>query len=184
LSTFDNEEFAIINKMPMANDSLQFYQMGEEGNPRDAYELHITPHMKRLVFRDFTISNKYPNNIVLVKHLGVCVVHDMRRDDQSDSFQVTVSPFVKQEDFYQGVPCNSSDFSIFMVTGGQDVRRRKAVNSKDIANQFVCLPFEKTVNLDDEPTENAEQPASAAIANLDKKRCVWVCIPLMHGLFE
>jgi hypothetical protein len=161
--------------------------MGEEGNPKDAYEMHTTRHMKRLIYRDFTISTKYPNNIVLVKKLGVCVVHDMNRDTDSDSFQVLLSPFVKQDDFFQGTPCNSSDFSIFMVSGGIDATKRQKVNANDIVNQFVCLMYEKSVSLDNQQNNALEQPAhpsTVAIANLDKKKTAWVCIPLMHALFQ
>jgi hypothetical protein len=156
---------------------LKFYQMGEEGNPPDAYELHTTAHMKRLVFRDYTISNKYPNNIVLVKNLGVCVVHDMRMDRQTDSFRVLVTPFETQEDFFTGKPCNSSAFDIFMCSGGNDAAKRQTVDAKDILNQFVCLLHQNEVN----------QPESSAASDahlLDKKKSVWVCIPLMHGLFQ
>jgi hypothetical protein len=181
LSTFDSKEFAIINPIPMQQPNLKFYQMGEEGNLPDAYELHTTRHMKRLVFRDFTISNKYPNNIVLVKNLGVCVVHDMRLDRQSDSFRVLLSPFVKQEDFFQGKPCNSSEFWIFMVSGGIDATKRTTVNAKDILNQFVCLLYEKVVDVN---AAAQVQSSAANSANLDKKKTVWVCIPLMHALFQ
>jgi hypothetical protein len=174
--------------MPMRDESLEFYQMGEEGNARDAYELHTTRNMKRLVFRDFTVSNKYPNNIVLAKDLGVCVVHDIRYDRYLDSFQVSLSPFTKQEDFYQGAPCNSSEFNIFMVSGGMDITKRKTVDSRQIKNQFVCLMYEKVVNIQDAQPKNIQQqenqPAAAARANLDKQKSVFVCVPLMHGLFE
>jgi hypothetical protein len=47
----------------------------------------LTPrYMKRLVFQDFITLNKYPNNIVLVKNLGISVVHDKQLDRESDSF--------------------------------------------------------------------------------------------------
>jgi hypothetical protein len=186
-STFNNEEFGVINPMPRRgkHDDPQFYQMGEEGNPPDAYELHVTRKMKRLVFRDFTISTKYPNNIVLVKDMGVCVVHDMRYDEPSDSFKVLLSPFVQQDDFFTGRPCNSSDFSIFKVTGGTDKTKRKSVDANEIVNQFVALVFDNTPLTDVERKQlQNQQPSAKATASLDKAKVVWVCIPLMHALFQ
>lgn len=189
LSTFNDEEFGIINPivMPAADgeSDLQCYQMGEEGNPRDAYELHCTRFMKRLIFRDFTISTKYPNNIVLVKDLGVCVVSDISLDKESDSFQVKLAPFEKQGNFFTGSPCDSSIFHIYMVSGGINTKRRKTVNANDIVNQFVCLLYKKVVDVDADPEDEARQhPSDIAKVNLDKKKSIWVCVPLMHALFD
>lgn len=187
LSTFKEEEFAIINPIVMSagQSDLQFYQMGEEGNPRDAYELHCTRFMKRLIFRDFTIATKYPNNIVLVNDLGVCVVSDISLDKESDSFQVKLAPFVKQADFFKGSPCDSSSFHIYMVSGGVDNKKRKSVNANDIVNQFVCLLYKRVVDIDADIAEEARQhPSDVARVNLDKTKSIFVCIPLMHALFE
>jgi hypothetical protein len=184
--------------------------MGEEGNPADAYELQITPHMKRLVFRDFIVSTKYPNNVVLVqgdytddnnaptsaeqesadghpstaprpkKDLGVCVISDLRFDKETDAFKLTVAPFAKQGDFYSGVPCNSSEFNIYMVTGGVDQSQRKEIDSSCVKTQFVCLMLEKFVA--NEQSGNASAAQNDVRPALDKTRTTWVCTPLMHSV--
>jgi hypothetical protein len=169
----------------------EYYQMGEEGNKPDAYELQTTAHMKRLIFRDFTISTRYPNNIVLVRgdniDMGVCVVGNLRYDLEADTFKVLVSPFVKQGDFYTGVPCNSSDFNIYLVSGGVDHSKRQEVDSKLIVTQFVCLLFEKHVT-DSHSISNEATTSSSLNDNpshhrmLDKTLTSWVCTPLMHSI--
>ena len=183
LSTFDNEQFGIINPVAQLPQGIEFYQMGEEGNSPGPYEMHTTRYMQRLVFRDFTISNKYPNNVVLVKHLGVCVVHKLVLDRKTDSFQAILSPFVKQTDFFRGSPCNSSDFDIYRVFGGLgDARNRKWVNANDIVNQFVCILSKKVVDVDADRTEEAQlHPTQIARRDLNKQQSEWVCIPLIHG---
>lgn len=193
LSTFNDDEFGVINRMPVPQKSLgfdhavDFYQMGEEGNSRDPYELHTTRYMKRLAFRDFTISTKYPNNVVLVKALGVCAVNDIFLDREADAFRVVVTPFAKQTDFFKGTPCNSSDFQIYMVYGGLNVKRRATTDAKDIINQFVCLLYKKAVNVDadmEEYTNVSTQPSTVAAAMFDKRQSVFVCMPLLHALFS
>ena len=111
------EKFAIINRIEgrVTRDKM-YFQMGEEGNAPDAYEMHVTRFMTRLVYRDFTISDRYPNNIVLVNDMGVCVVQNIKYEEKSDAFFLTVSPFKHQTDFYTGYPCNSTDFSIYSRT--------------------------------------------------------------------
>jgi hypothetical protein len=167
--------------------------MGEEGNKPDAYELQTTPHMKRLIFRDFTVSTRYPNNIVLVRgygiDMGVCVISNLRYDSETDTFKVLVSPFVQQRDFYTGVPCNSSDFNIYLVSGGVDQSKRREVDSKLIVTQFVCLLFEKHVVTDSNSTSNVATTSSCLTDNpssqhrmLDKTLTSWVCTPLMHSV--
>lgn len=179
-STFDVNEFGMINLIPNLDPSLKFYQMGEEGNAHDAYEIQATRNMKRLIFRDFTISTKYPNNVVLVEdaNIGtsatVCVVTDIRLDEVSDSFRVTVSPFHKQGDFYQGFPCNSSDFHIYLVTGGINTTKKCEINANSIKTQFVCLLFERSVTV-------ADFQVGGGAAHLNKSKLSWVCIPLLHG---
>jgi hypothetical protein len=170
----------------------EYYQMGEEGNKPDAYELQTTNYMKRLIFRDFTVSTRYPNNIVLVRgneiDMGVCVISDLRYDSEADTFKVSVSPFVKQGDFYTGVPCNSSDFNIYLVSGGVDHSKRQEVDSKLIVTQFVCLLYEKHV-IASNSTSN-EATASSSLNDdpsrhhrmLDKTLTSWVCTPLMHSV--
>jgi hypothetical protein len=145
-----------------------FYQLGEEGNPPDAYELHTTKNNRsqRLIFRDFIISTRYPNNIVLVKNKGVCVVHSIRYKEEEDAFFVTLAPFIKQLDFFKNQPCNSSVYDIYLVTGG--LSNAVEIDSKNISNQYVCLMFDRQTKVDD--------PAS-----LDKVKSSWVCIPLMHS---
>jgi len=180
LKSFDVDRFAILNPMPGLQDdpNKEYYQMGEEGNPPDAYELHITPTMKRLIYRDFTVSNKYPNNIVLTKNNGVCAVSDLSYDDPSDSFLVTISPFNRQNDFFRGAPCNSSDFNIFQVSGGIDYSKKAVAESSEIVNQFVCLLHDREV--DKQIEQESADAAQEMIAIMKKRKAHWVCIPLMH----
>jgi hypothetical protein len=167
LSTYNVDEFGVMNRIPGTSSNQQhFYQLGEEGNPPDAYELHITKSMQRLIFRDFIISTKYPNNVVLVRNKGVCVVSKICYKENKDSFFVTVAPFVKQTDFFKGSPCNSSIYDIYQVTGG--LSSAFEIDSRRISNQFVCLLFDRQTSLAD--------PAS-----MDKVKSSWVCIPLMHS---
>jgi hypothetical protein len=88
---------------------------------------------------------------------------------------------MKQEDFFQDKPCKSLEFWIFMVSGGIDATKRTTVDvNADILNQFVCLLYEKVVNVN-----AAEVQSSAANSvNLDKKKMVWVSIPLIYALFQ
>jgi hypothetical protein len=165
LSTYNVDEFGIMNRISRKNPD--FYQLGEEGNPRDAYELHITKSMQRLIFRDFIISTKYPNNVVLVKNKGVCVVSKICYKEEHDAFFVTLAPFVKQGDFFKRHPCNSSVYDIYLVTGGISSRVQE-INSKMISNQYVCLMFDRQTQSDDPKC-------------LDKEKTSWVCIPLMHS---
>jgi hypothetical protein len=122
------EKFAIINRIEgrVTRDKM-YFQMGEEGNPPDAYELHTTKKMQRLLFRDFTISNRYPNNVVLVEHDGVSVVTNIVYSN--DTFIVSIVPFVTQTDFFETRPCNSTDFDIYLVTDGLKLSARKDVDS-------------------------------------------------------
>jgi hypothetical protein len=180
LSTFDPENFGIMNRIPGLKKRQEFYQMGEEGNSPDAYELQTTAHMKRLIFRDFVISDKYPNNIVLTRNYGVCAVSDLAYDAEGDSFNVTVVPFHKQGDFFTGVPCNSSDCDIYSVSGGLNYSKQRVVTSNEVANQFVCL-------LNDREMKKQQQASSAttgASASTANKAAHWVCIPLMHAKFQ
>ncbi|XP_047124387.1 uncharacterized protein LOC124807050 [Hydra vulgaris] len=176
LSNFNENDFGVINTISTDHPSNKFYQMGEEGNKPNAYELQVTRHMKRLIFRDFTISNKYPNNVVLVNSsIGkpkVCVVSDMRYDDVEDKFKVSISPFKKQGDFFEGYPCNSSDFNIFLVSGDLNHDRKREVNADCIENQFVCLLYEKEVTDID---INAKEQIQ-----FNTKNAQWVCTPLFH----
>ena len=180
MKSFDQDNFAVINRIPSTDG--EFYQLGEEGNPPDAYELQITRNMKRLIYRDFVISNKYPNNIVLTRNKGVCVVRDMWYDEPSDSFQVKIAPFNKQGDFYRGSPCNSSDFDIYRVAGGINFGKSIVVDSSEIKNQFVCLLHEK--GRSDEADNTAVAADNAVLRDVYRKRTAWVCIPLMHAQFR
>jgi hypothetical protein len=144
-----------------------FYQLGEEGNSPDAYELHITRNMQRLIFRDFIISTKYPNNVVLIKGKGVCVVSKICYKENEDAFFVTVASFVKQDDFFKRHPCNSSLYDIYLVTGG--LSPAFEIDSKKISNQFVCLMFDRQTLATDQGR------------TMDKVKTSWVCIPLLHS---
>jgi hypothetical protein len=165
LSTFNVDEFGVMNRIPRTNH--HFYQLGEEGNPPDAYELHITKSMQRLIFRDFIISSKYPNNVVLVRNRGVCIVSKICYKEEEDAFYVTIAPFVKQEDFFKHHPCNSSLYDIYKVSGGLSSRAQE-INSNNILNQYVCIMFDRQTHSDD-------------AKRLDKEKTSWVCIPLMHS---
>lgn len=190
LSTYDPETFGVINPIPPSllppqfqnKPDIQFYQVGEEGNPPGPYEMHTTRYMKRLVYRDFTISTKYPNNVVLLKNLGVCVVFNMFRDAPSDSFKLVLAPFAKQGNFFEGSPCDSSDFGIFKVSGGIDHSKRRTVDASIVVNQLVCLLFDKVVDYD--AAEGPEPPSATATLKLNKTKAAFVCIPLMHGMFQ
>lgn len=190
LSTFDVEEFGVINRMNTL-PGKEYYQMGEEGNKPDPYELQ-SAKIKRLVYRDFTISTRYPNNVVLVRgdniDMGVCCVSDLRYDIESDSFKATVSPFAKQGDFYTGVPCNSSTFNIYLVSGGVDHSRKQEIDARLIVTQFVCLPFKKHVAVADNPTTSSSSSRRNARIGpqrlLDKALTSWVCTPLMHSVLQ
>lgn len=167
--------------MPNYSGNGEFFQMGEEGNPPDAYELHITTSIKRLIYRDFVISNKYPNNIVLSKTKGVCAVSSMSYDESSDCFLVTMAPFHRQNDFFRGFPCTSSDFNIFQVSGGIDYHKKFTVASSDITNQFVCLLHDREVDKEVIQQQPNIEGDPAAVANIiTQKKAHWVCIPLMH----
>jgi hypothetical protein len=171
---FDPETFALINPIPnLSNTDAQFYQMGEEGNNDEAYELQITSNMKRLIYRDFIISNQYPNNIVLTKDSKVCVVDDCCYDEDNNSFMISVAPFKKQGDFFVGKPCNSSDFNIYQVTDGIEYNKLCRVHSSEVINQFVCLLYDKHST----PTASS----MAAPASFNKTSAKYVCTPLMHA---
>jgi hypothetical protein len=183
LSTFDIEKFGIINRIPassaVVSKNQEFYQMGEEGNPPDAYELQDAPKMKRLIFRDFVVTNKYPNNIVLLDSIPfVCAVNDLAYDPHSDSFNVTVVPFRKQGNFFTGFPCDSSDCDIYSVSGGLDYSKKRVVKSSNICNQFVCL-----INDREMAKQQHKQQTSALGPSAIDKAVHWVCIPLMHSRF-
>jgi hypothetical protein len=165
LSTYNVDNFGIMNRI---RGTSNFYQLGEEGNPPDAYELHTTKNNRsqRLIFRDFIISTRYPNNVVLVKSKGVCVVSNIRYKEEEDAFFVTLAPFIKQSDFFKKHPCDSSVYDIYLVNGG--LTNAVEIDSKNILNQYVCLMYDRQTKADD--------PAS-----LDKVKSSWVCIPLMHS---
>jgi len=132
----------------------KYFQVGEEARPQDAYEYHETRYLKTLVYRDFAISCNYPNNIVLVRGMGVCkveniflateTVYDENTQTSSEKIaqppraNVYVSAFKKQDDIFpDNSPCKSSDFDCYIVSGG--VKRPKAVQTSDILNQVVLL---------------------------------------------
>jgi hypothetical protein len=184
LSTFNIGEFGVINRMNTL-PGKEYYQMGEEGNKPDPYELQ-SAKIKRLVFRDFTISTRYPNNVVLVRgnsiNMGVCCVSDLRYDVESDSFKATVSPFAKQGDFYTGIPCNSSAFNIYLVSGGVDHSKKEEIDARLIVTQFVCLPFKKHVAGNPTLPSSSSRNARGGQRLLDKGLTSWVCTPLMHSI--
>jgi hypothetical protein len=185
LETFQSDNFGIVNRISGLKPHEEFYQMGEEGNPPDAYELQTTSHMKRLIYRDYVISNKYPNNIVLTKDKCVCVVSDLSYDTVADSFNVTIVPFKKQGDFFSGIPCNSSDCDIYSVSGGIDYSKKRVINSTEVANQFVCLLNDREMSKQQQQqaptTSSAAGTATTAAIN---RNAHWVCIPLMHAQFR
>jgi hypothetical protein len=72
-----------------------------------------------------------------------------------------------------------------MVTGGTDNTKRKSVDAKEIVNQFVALVFDNTPLTDVQRQQlQKQQPSAKATASLDKAKVMWVCIPLMHALFQ
>lgn len=172
LKSYDLQEFGILNRIPCTNVNQQhFYQLGEEGNGPEAYELHVTARMQRLIFRDFIISTTYPNNIVLVRGKGVCVVSKIHYNEEEDVFIATVAPMKIQRDFFHHIPCNSSVFDIYLVTGGSaDVPHE--IHSSEILNQYVCIMYDRRTK----PSSIPGQPDE-----LDKINSSWVCIPLMHS---
>jgi hypothetical protein len=170
-----------MNRISGLKPHEEFYQMGEEGNGPEAYEMHTTRTMKRLIYRDFVISTKYPNNIVLTTDRKVCVVNDLAYDSVADCFMVTVAPFNHQGDFFTILPCNSSDCDIYSVSGGVNYAKKKVINSSEVVNQFVCLLNDRVMNANKLKRDAAAAAGSSTVTAIEKnKEAHWVCIPLMH----
>jgi hypothetical protein len=72
-----------------------------------------------------------------------------------------------------------------MVTGGTDNTKRKSVDANEVINQFVAIVFDNTPLTDDQRKRlRNQQPSAKAAASVDKAKVVWVCVPLMHALFQ
>lgn len=155
----------------------RYYQLGEEARPHDAYEYHETKFTKTLVYPDFAITTRYPNNIVLVKKLGICKVEEIELQTEMVYDEVTqtssesivqppktivyVSPFKKQSDiFLDNHPCKSSEYNCFIVSGG--VKEPKLIQTADIINQIVLLLIR-----DEETEKIIVEYAAEAAANAD-----------------
>ena len=68
---------------------------------------------KTVTFAGFSISNKFPDNVLLMQNNSVVVCFDILKDSNSDVLQIGVKKFSCLESAFE-VPYDSSRFSTFL----------------------------------------------------------------------
>ena len=95
---------------------------------------------KTVTFAGFSISNKFPDNVLLMQNNSVVVCFDILKDSNSDVLQIGVKKFSCLESAFE-VPYDSSRFSTFL--GSKLSETVELFNVNNIKGKMFAVPFAK-----------------------------------------
>lgn len=104
---------------------------------------------KTITFPGFSMSNKFPNNVLLMQNGSVVVCFDILKDSNSDVLRIGVKTFSCLESAFN-VPYESSRFSTFLgskLSETVDIFNVNSIKAKMFAVPFAIDDHSKLPNI-------------------------------------